>query len=104
MTTYKVLGVVSAERACECCGNRNLERNVVLQKESGELLYVGSDCAGKLVHGKKSASNGKAVLKVANVMQKAAEFLAAGHARTKVAEYVWNHTGLSELRLQVLAG
>ncbi len=104
MTTFKVLGVVSAERACECCGNRNLERNVILQNEAGELLYVGSDCAGKLVHGKKSASNGKHVLKVATAMQKGSEMLAAGHDRKKVADYVYNHTGNTELYLQVLAG
>lgn len=103
MSQYKVLGVVSAERACECCGNSNLERNVVLADSAGQLLYVGSDCAGKLVHGKKSASNGKAVLKVAEAMQKAMELLAAGHARKAVAEYVYNRTGLSALYHEVLA-
>ncbi len=101
---YKILGIVSAERACECCGNSNLERNVVLEGEDGLVLYVGSDCAGKMVYGKKTASNGRGVAKTAEVMQKAAELLAAGSERKKVAEFVWNRTGNSLLYQQVAQG
>lgn len=104
MTTYRVLGIVSAERACECCGNSNLERNVILCNESGEKLYVGSDCAAQLLYGRKSKGNSQSVVKLATVAQKACEFLAAGSDRKKVAEYVYTRTGRVDLYHEVLNG
>jgi len=61
-TQYTVKGIISAERPCECCGNKNLEKNVVLEdKETGSLMYVGTTCAGYLVRGQKTAKNGKLI-------------------------------------------
>ncbi len=90
---YKIKSIISAERACEVCGNTNLERNVILVNENGDLLYVGSDCAGKLVHGRKTASHTKRVVKVAEVMKRAAELLAKGQSIQDVESYVWTRLG-----------
>jgi hypothetical protein len=62
MATMKIKGIISAERPCELCGNKQLEKNVVLENaDTGELLYVGTTCAGYLVHGKKTAKNSKLI-------------------------------------------
>ena len=64
---FKIKGIISAERPCECCGNKNLEKNVVLERiESGELMYVGTTCAGYLMLGKKTRKNGELVAKEAD--------------------------------------
>ena len=55
MNSYTIKGIISAERPCECCGNRHLEKNVVLQhNETGELKYVGTTCASYLLTGKNN--------------------------------------------------
>ena len=100
---YTVKGIISAERACECCGNTNLERNVILADENGDLLYVGSDCAGKLVHGKKTAAHTSRVVKVATVMGRAAELLAANWSVKDVEGYVWTRLGNAAYCYQVRA-
>lgn len=89
--TYTIKGIISAERACECCGNNNLERNVVLADETGRLMYVGSDCAGKLVHGAKKASNTKSVVKEAEFVSKC-KMLLEKYSAAEVKEYIGRMT------------
>jgi hypothetical protein len=84
---YTIKGIIGAERACECCGNKNLERNVVLADDHGELLYVGADCAGQLLHGRKSAKNTKSVKTEAEFLQRCRELLTK-HTPHEVALYV----------------
>lgn len=60
-TKYTIKGIVSAERPCECCGNKNLERNVILCDESQNLMYVGATCAAYLLHGTKNRKQVKLV-------------------------------------------
>ena len=75
--SYKIKGVISAERPCECCGNKNLEKNVVLENnETGELLYVGTTCAGYLVLGKKSSKNTKLIAQEAKAHEYAQKWIA----------------------------
>ena len=99
---YKIKGIISAERACECCGNNRLERNVVLADENGELMYVGSDCAGKLVHGAKKASNTKAVVKEAEFVSKCRELLTK-YSHAEVKEYIGRMTTNGQRYLDRLA-
>lgn len=85
---YTIKGIISAERPCECCGNNRLEKNVVLANQHGELLYVGSDCAGKLLNGRKGKGSSR-IVKVATVMEAAYSLPSA-----KAAEnFVWNRLG-----------
>lgn len=102
MASYKIKGIVSAERACECCGNNNLERNVVLADEAGRLMYVGSDCAGKLVHGVKKAGNTKLVVKEAEFVSKCKKLLES-HAASEVKEYISRMTCNGQVYLDRLA-
>jgi hypothetical protein len=88
---YIIKGIIGAERACECCGNKNLERNVVLADESGELLYVGADCAGKLLHGTKRASNTKQVTAEAEFVNKFKELLTR-YSAAEVTQYISQRT------------
>ena len=74
----KLKGIISAERPCECCGNNNLEKNVVFEREDGSLYYVGTTCAGYIVHGKKNRKNGKLVEQ---------EALAHNYAQKWIAKY-----------------
>ena len=100
--SYTIKGIISAERACECCGNNRLERNVVLSDESGELMYVGSDCAGKLVHGIKKASNTKSVVKEAEFISKCRELLAT-YSPSEVKDYISRRTCNGQVYLDRLA-
>lgn len=75
MADYKVKGIVSAERPCECCGNKNLEKNVVLEDSDGNLMYVGTTCAGYLVRGKKTRKNGQLILDEAKAHEYAAKWI-----------------------------
>ena len=95
-SNYKIKGIISAERPCECCGNKNLEKNVVLEhKETGELMYVGTTCACYLVRGQKSAKNGKLI----ELEAKAHEYIAKwtgvhgteDHVLQKIADAVRVH-------------
>lgn len=73
---YKIKGIISAERPCECCGNRNLEKNVVLENiDSGELLYVGTTCAGYLLLGKKTRKNAQLIEKEARAHEYAEKWI-----------------------------
>lgn len=76
MATYTIKGIISAERPCECCGNNNLEKNVVLESSDGVLMYVGTSCAGKLVYGKKSSRNTTLVTREADAREYAAKWVA----------------------------
>mgnify|MGYP003647992133 FL=1 len=88
--TFAIKGIISAERPCECCGNTNLEKNVVLERlENGELMYVGTSCAGELMLGKKTSKNTKRI---------ASEAAAHNYANKWVAKY-----GSSEDVLQKIA-
>jgi hypothetical protein len=102
MKNYTIKGIISAERACECCGNAQLERNVVLADESGSLIYVGSDCAGKLVHGAKKAANTKLVVKEAEFTNRCIELLAT-YSAAEVKEYIRRRTCNGQVYLNRLA-
>jgi len=72
---WKVKGIISAERPCELCGNTNLERNVVLEnKETGEIKYVGTTCAGYMIYGRKSAKHSRLVTMEANAHEYATKW------------------------------
>jgi hypothetical protein len=44
----KILGIKSAERACDICGNNRLEKSVVALID-GEIKEIGKDCAAKII-------------------------------------------------------
>jgi len=56
-------------------------------------MYVGTSCAGKLLHGNKSRKNTKRVDTIAKTIALAEQLLAEGHDADKVAKAVWNRTG-----------
>lgn len=72
----KIKGIISADRPCECCGNTNLEKLVVIERDDGSLYYVGSTCAGYVVLGKKSRKNASIVTTYARAHQYAAKWVA----------------------------
>jgi hypothetical protein len=75
--TYRLKGIISADRACESCGNTNLKKNVILEDAAdGSLLYVGTTCAGYLLLGDKSRKNSALTLDYAKGIEYAAKWTA----------------------------
>ena len=75
--TFRIKGIISADRACESCGNTNLKKNVILEDVAdGSLLYVGTTCAGYLLLGDKTRKNASIALDYANGAAYAAKWTA----------------------------
>lgn len=89
---YTIKGIISAERPCECCGNKNLEKNVVLERD-GELLYVGTSCAAKLMYGNKKSGNVKTVSELAKWAATARKWFDGGHGVDVVLAALRARTG-----------
>jgi hypothetical protein len=51
----RVLGFSEEITVCDCCGKRNLKGTFGVETDSGDVLYYGSVCVGK-VYGKKRGS------------------------------------------------
>jgi hypothetical protein len=60
---YKFLGTTEENTTCDCCGKRNLKKTIVLENESGNIVYFGSDCAALAITGNKK--NNKVMLDIA---------------------------------------
>lgn len=86
--TYQVLGTISAERPCDCCGNTQLEKSVVLKDTDGQITHVGCDCACKLLNGRKGKGR-KYLLRSAQAISRA---LTADTLK-RATDYVWLITG-----------
>ncbi len=41
----KILAITDETTTCECCGKTNLKRVVVIEKDNGDVVRYGSDCA-----------------------------------------------------------
>lgn len=108
MSSYRIKGVNGDEDTCSLCGKRGLKRVVWLAEvdEDGcesDAAHYGTDCAGLLLHGAKTAGNTKTVLTRATVIETARRWLAAGHSPDVVCKGIWNRYGYSgEVRDGVL--
>lgn len=55
MDELTAVGVSDEVKACEQCGKQNLRRTVLLS----DGRYLGTDCAGMVLHGKKTPTNAR---------------------------------------------
>jgi len=98
-TTYTLLGVNEDESTCSLCGRSGLKRVAWLApldedgNIAGEAIAYGTDCAGKLLLGRKSKGNTDTITKQGRMMDQARRWLAAGHGADKVAQGIWNRYG-----------
>lgn len=46
---FKMLGVTDERDTCELCGKQHLKRCVVLENETGGIVYYGTDCAARVL-------------------------------------------------------
>jgi hypothetical protein len=51
--SFKFLGITDEITSCDCCGKTNLKKTVVLENESGNVVYYGVDCASQAITGNK---------------------------------------------------
>jgi hypothetical protein len=96
--TYRIKGVNGDEDTCSLCGKRGLKRVVWLAEvdddgHEGEAAHYGTDCAGLLLHGAKTAGNTKTVLTQATMIETARNWLAKGHSPDVVCKGIWNRYG-----------
>ena len=49
MRNFKILGINSDSDTCSICGKTGLKRVVCIESESGEVIYLGCECASKLL-------------------------------------------------------
>lgn len=47
MNNFKILGINSDSDTCTICGKTGLKRVVCIETESGEVIYLGCECASK---------------------------------------------------------
>jgi len=71
----RILGIISADRPCELCGNTNVERLVVIEKEDGSIIRVGSDCASFMRTGKRNRKEAANITHKAKAIQLANDLL-----------------------------
>jgi hypothetical protein len=90
MTTIK--GIISAERPCECCGNTNLTKNVVIDRD-GVLMYVGTSCAAKMMYGNKKSGTQKTVSELAKWVSISQAWFAKGYSFDVVLSALRAKTG-----------
>ncbi len=50
----KILAITDETDYCECCGKTNLKRVVVIERDNGDVVRYGTDCAGKTFRAKKA--------------------------------------------------
>jgi hypothetical protein len=48
-TALKVLGITDEKTECECCGRTDLKRTVVVGTGEGDVRYLGTECASKVL-------------------------------------------------------
>lgn len=98
-TKYRLLGVNDDANTCTQCGRTNLKRVAWLApldadgNEDGEAAAYGTDCAGRLLLGDKTARNTSIVRDRGEAMSLARRWLEAGHDADKVAKGIWNRFG-----------
>jgi len=74
--SFRIEGIISADRACECCGNSNLKKNVILEDVAdGSLLYVGTTCAGYLLLGDKTRKSAEVIESHARAIEYARKWI-----------------------------
>ena len=88
---YTLLGVVDDVHICDCCGKKNLNRTVALEKD-GATLYFGTTCAARALTGRRSRKTGEIIYGRALMVQKCRDALgrvlaaiAAGECPNKAA-------------------
>lgn len=86
----KVLGVTDTVVECDCCGKKNLKVTVIMEV-NGELVHYGRDCAARTLFGKTSKkivqkieNEGKALVKIAPVVEAVKSAMKAGYDRENV--------------------
>ncbi len=87
-----VKGIISAERPCECCGNSNLQKNVVIERD-GVLMYVGTSCAAKMIYGNQKPGTQKTVSELAKWVSIAQKWFSCGHSFDVVLSALRAKTG-----------
>ena len=87
-----IKGIISAERPCECCGNKKLEKNVILERD-GELMYVGTSCAANLVYGNKKSGTQKNISELAKWASIGQKWIDSGHSFDVVLSALRAKTG-----------
>jgi hypothetical protein len=83
--THRLKGVNSDEHTCTLCGRTDLVRVAwlaPLDSDGNEIAQpsaYGTDCAGRLLHGTKNASNNERVKREGLALVRSARWLAEGH-------------------------
>lgn len=96
---FRLLGVNDDASTCTLCGRTNLKRVAWLApldadgNEDGEAMAYGTDCAGNLLLGSKTAGNTKVVRTRGEALSLARRWLVAGHSPEAVAKGIWNRYG-----------
>lgn len=85
----KVLEINSETSVCECCGKSNLKRVVVIEKDNGEIVRYGTDCAAKAMLVKKSDT--AALVDLQLYVKK----WASKYSLEVVANGIWNKRGFN---------
>jgi hypothetical protein len=104
MITYRILGTNDDQDTCTLCGKTHLKKVVWLEaldsegNPTGNIAPYGCDCAGQLVHGKKTRKNGEIVLHRAKAYEYARKWIQAGYDKEQVIQAVWNRFGLTDSR------
>lgn len=90
----RLLGTTTDITTCECCGKKNLKKSIALLTSSDDVVYYGSDCAGRALLGKKTASNTKTINKRVEAIELAKRLIDKYPDNLKQAETgVWNKHG-----------
>lgn len=98
LATHRLLGVNSDHDTCTACGKTGLKRvawiaEVTADGEAGDPAAYGTDCAGMILHGRKSAANTDRVTRIGRLLATASRWLAEGHPADKVAVALWDRYG-----------
>lgn len=105
---WKVLGVTEDKNVCECCGKPNLKKTVALENESsGEIKYMGVDCASKAMIGKKNKATADRIWKEAKAISWAREnlkILGAKECRNRILVFGVGCTDISENTIEFYNG
>lgn len=67
---YKLLGTCDEIHVCDCCGKKNLNRTVAMEKNDGAIVYFGTTCASRALTGRRSRKTGDLIWDRAVVISK----------------------------------
>lgn len=80
--TMKLLGLSDEILTCECCGRTDLKCTMVIESESGGVVYYGRDCAATVLIGNRKPGTVKQLEILARAINYARKWLHTTPAHT----------------------